>query len=47
LLWKISLERSRKSRWDKLNWAYELLAYGDDVNLLEDSIDNIKRNTEI
>jgi hypothetical protein len=31
----------------KLNGAHQLLAYPDDVNLLLDNIDIIKKNTEI
>jgi hypothetical protein len=31
----------------KLNRTHQLLAYADDVNLLEDNIDTIKKNTEI
>jgi hypothetical protein len=30
----------------KLNGTHQLLAYADDVNLLEDSVDNIRENTE-
>jgi hypothetical protein len=30
----------------KLNWTHQLLAYADDVNLLVDDIDTIKKNTE-
>jgi hypothetical protein len=30
----------------KLNWTHQLLAYPDDVNLLGDNIDTIKKNTE-
>jgi hypothetical protein len=28
----------------KLNWTHQLLAYSDDVNLLGDNIDTIKKN---
>jgi hypothetical protein len=31
----------------KLNGAHQLLAYADDVNLLGDNMDTIKRKTEI
>jgi hypothetical protein len=30
----------------KLNGTHQLLAYADDLNLLEDNIDTIKNNTE-
>jgi hypothetical protein len=40
------LGRSRKTRWDKLNGTHQLLAYADDVNLLADNLDIIKKNTE-
>jgi hypothetical protein len=30
----------------KLNGTHQLLAYADDVNLLGDNIDNIKKNTK-
>jgi hypothetical protein len=30
----------------KLNWAYQLMVYVDDVNLLGDNTDTIKENTE-
>jgi retron-type reverse transcriptase len=30
----------------KLNGTHQILAYTDDVNLLEDNIDTIKKNTE-
>jgi hypothetical protein len=42
----MSLGRSRKTRWDKLNGAHQLLAYADNVNLLGDNLDTIKKNTE-
>jgi hypothetical protein len=31
----------------KLNGTHHLLAYTDDVNLLRDNIDNIKKNTKL
>jgi hypothetical protein len=40
------LGRSRKTRLDKLNGTHQLLAYADDVNLLGDNVDTIKKNME-
>jgi hypothetical protein len=31
----------------KLNRIHQLLVYADDVNLLGDNVDNIKKNTEL
>jgi hypothetical protein len=31
----------------KLDWTHHLLVYADDVNLLEDNIDTMKRNTKL
>jgi hypothetical protein len=30
----------------KLKWTHQILAYADDLNLLGDNIDTIKKNTE-
>jgi hypothetical protein len=41
------LGRSRKTRWDlKLKWTHQLLVYADDVNLLGNNIDTIKKIIE-
>jgi hypothetical protein len=34
----------RKTRWIKLNGIHQLLVYADDMNLLGDNIDTIKKN---
>jgi hypothetical protein len=51
LLFKFALEyaimKAQENQvWLKLNETYHLLAYADDVNLLEDNIDAINKNTE-
>jgi hypothetical protein len=30
----------------KLNWTHQLLAYADDVNLLGNNMDTVKKNTQ-
>jgi hypothetical protein len=40
------LGKCRKSRGLKLKGTHQLLAYADDVSLLGDNIDNVKKHTE-
>jgi hypothetical protein len=30
----------------KLNWTHQLLVYADDLNLLQENIDTVKKNTD-
>jgi hypothetical protein len=48
LLWNMPLIRNvqKKQVGLKVNGTHHLLVYADDVNLLGDKIDNIKKNTE-
>jgi hypothetical protein len=51
LLFNFALEYASKKAQEnqvglKLNGTHQCLAYVDDVNLLEDNIDTIKKNTE-
>jgi hypothetical protein len=43
---KLHYEGPRKPCGTKLNWTHQLLVYADDVNLLRDNVDTIKKNRE-
>jgi hypothetical protein len=40
------LGRSQKTGWDWVNGKHQLLAYAEDVTLLGDNVETVKRNTE-
>jgi hypothetical protein len=40
------LGRSRKPGQTEINWSHQLLAHDDDVNLMGDNIDTIKKVSE-
>jgi hypothetical protein len=42
----MQLGRSRKKGGTAMKWDTSAVGYADDVNLLRDKIDNIKKNTE-
>jgi hypothetical protein len=45
-LWNMPSGVTKRIRKAKLNGIHQLLAYADDVNVVEEYIDNTKKNTE-
>jgi hypothetical protein len=42
----MQLGRSKNEARPKLNGIHQLLSYVDDVNMLEDTLDTVKKNAE-